>query len=257
MGILEIHSVGNAMVDVVTMGYEDSLLKAIKLMDAGDLNCIVITESGDAVGIITRSDVISVVAKGVDIKRVPVKDVMKSPLVTIEQDSSIETLLRLMEEKKIHHVPVMKQDKLVGIVDSKRIRSLGMLDALSIFTISAHAHYTPYLYSKMSKVYDILSERLEGMDDLPKIVKIVSDELQRQELVDEITVEQVGDEITIMVKDCMYSKSVHPFIEGETELCVMGLLTSMSIQKATGKRVNFVNFCDITETGSETRIIIK
>lgn len=257
MGILEIHSVGNAMVDVVTMGYEDSLLKAIKLMDAGDLNCIVITKSGDAVGIITRSDVIRVVAKGVDTKRVPVKDVMKSPLVTIEQDSSIETLLRLMEEKKIHHVPVMKQDKLVGIVDSKRIRSLGMLDALSIFTISAHAHYTPYLYSKMSKVYDILAERLEGMDDIPKIVKIVSDELQRQELVDEITVEQVGDEINIMVKDCMYSKSVHPFIEGETELCVMGLLTSMSIQKATGKRVNFVNFCDITETGSETRIIIK
>jgi len=37
----------------------------------------------------------------------------------------------------------------------------------------------------------------------------------------------------------------------------MGLLTSMSIQKATGKRVNFVNFCDITDTGSKTRIITK
>ena len=257
MGILEINSVGNAMVDVVTMGSEDTLAKAVKIMNAGDLECVVITEAGDPVGILTKTDVMRLVAEGVEIKTVSLKAVMTSPLVTIEHDAQIDDLLRLMEDKKIHHIPVMKDGKLVGIVDSQRIRSLGLLDALSIYTISAHAHYTPYLYSKMSKVYDILAEKLEGIHDIPEIVKIVSDELRKQELVDEITVEQVGEEIVITVKDCMYSKSVHPFIEGEKELCVMGLLTSMSIQKATGKRVNFVNFCDITKTGSKTRILTK
>jgi len=257
LGILEINSVGNAMVDVVTMGSEDTLAKAVKIMNAGDLECVVITEAGDPVGILTKTDVMRLVAEGVEVKMVPLKEVMTSPLVTIEHDAQIDDLLRLMEDKKIHHIPVMKDGKLVGIVDSQRIRSLGLLDALSIYTISAHAHYTPYLYSKMSKVYDILADRLVGIDDIPEIVKIVSDELRKQELVDEITVEQVGEEIVITVKDCMYSKSVHPFIEGEKELCVMGLLTSMSIQKATGKRVNFVNFCDITKTGSQTRILTK
>jgi len=245
------------MVDVVTMGSEDTLAKAIRIMNAGSLNCIVITESGDPVGILTKSDIIRVVAEGVEIKTVPLKEVMTHPLVTIDHKSAIDDLMMLMEEKKIHHLPVMKDGKLVGIVDSQRIRSLGLLDALSIYTISAHAHYTPYLYSKMSSVYDILADKLEGVDDIPQIVKIVSDELRKQELVDEITVKQVDDEIVITVKDCMYSKSVHPFIVGDKELCVMGLLTSMSIQKATGKRVNFVNFCDITETGSQTRILTK
>lgn len=245
------------MVDVVTMGSEDTLAKAVKIMNAGDLECVVITEAGDPVGILTKTDVMRVVAEGVEIKTVSLKEVMTSPLVTIEHDAQIDDLLRLMEDKKIHHIPVMKDGKLVGIVDSQRIRSLGLLDALSIYTISAHAHYTPYLYSKMSKVYDILAEKLEGIDDIPEIVKIVSDELRKQELVDEITVEQIGEEIVITVKDCMYSKSVHPFIVGDKELCVMGLLTSMSIQKATGKRVNFVNFCDITESGSQTRILTK
>jgi signal-transduction protein with cAMP-binding, CBS, and nucleotidyltransferase domain len=257
MGILEINTVGNAMVDVVTMGSEDTLAKATRLMNAGDLNSIVITESGDPVGIITKSDILRVVAEGVDVKTVTVKEVMSKPLVTIDHDAPIEDLLMLMEEKNIHQIPVIRDGKLVGIVNSQRIRSLGLLDALSIYTISAHAHYTPYLYSKMSKVYDILAERLEGIDDIPQIVKIVSDELRKQELVDEITVEQGDNEIAITVKDCMYSKSVHPFIEGEKELCVMGLLTSMAIQKATGKRVNFVNFCDITDTGSRTRIVTK
>jgi CBS domain-containing protein len=257
LGILEINSVGNAMVDVVTMGSEDTLAKAVKIMNAGDLECVIITEAGDPVGILTKTDVMRVVAEGVEIKTVSLKEVMTSPLVTIEHDAPIDDLMMLMEDKKIHHIPVMKDGKLVGIVDSQRIRSLGLLDALSIYTISAHAHYTPYLYSKMSKVYDILAEKLEGIDEIPEIVKIVSDELRKQELVDEITVEQVGEEIVITVKDCMYSKSVHPFIVGEKELCVMGLLTSMSIQKATGKRVNFVNFCDITESGSQTRILTK
>ncbi len=257
MGILEINSVGNAMVDAVTMGSEDTLAKAVKIMNAGDLNCIVITETGDPVGIITKTDVMRVVAEGVDVKTVSLKEVMTSPLVTIDHKAQIDDLMMLMEDKKIHHIPVLKEEKLVGIVDSQRIRSLGLLDALSIYTISAHAHYTPYLYSKMSSVYDILADKLEGVNDIPQIVKIVSDELRKQELVDEITVEQVDDEILITVKDCMYSKSVHPFIVGDKELCVMGLLTAMSIQKATGKRVNFVNFCDITETGSKTRILTK
>jgi len=239
------------------MGSEDTIFKAIKLMNAGDLTCIIVTESGDPVGILTQSDVIRVVAQGVDVNHTPVKKVMTQQLISIEYNESIENVLKLMEEKKVHHIPVMKKGKLVGIIDSQRIRSLGLLDAISIFTISAHAHYTPYLYAKMTKVYDILAEKLEGVDDITEIVKIVSDELRRQELVDEITVEQSGDELQITVKDCMYSKSVHPFIEGNKELCVMGLLTSMAIQKATGKRVNFVNFCDITETGSKTRIITK
>jgi CBS domain-containing protein len=257
MGILNINSVEDAMVAVVTMGSEGALAKAIRLMNAGDLECIVITEGGDPVGILTQRDIIRLVAQDTDVDRVPVKDVMTSPLITIEHDATVESLLRLMEEKRIHHIPVMKGGKLVGIVDSQRIRSLGLLDALSIFTISAHAHYTPYLYAKMSQVYDVLAERLEGVTDIPEIISIVSDELREQELVDEITMEQVGDEIALTVKDCMYSKSVHPFIEGEKELCVMGLLASMAIQKATGKKVNFVNFCDITETGSKTRIITR
>jgi CBS domain-containing protein len=247
LGILNINSVEDTMVDVVTISSEGKLDKAIKLIDAGDLESIVITEEGEPVGIMTKQDIIRLVAAQTDLTRVQVKDVMTKPLITIEHDATIESLLRLMEEKKVNHVPVMKEGKLVGIINSQRIRSLGLLDALSFFTISAHSHYTPYLYTKMSQVYEILEDRLKGLNDVSEIVRIVSDELRRQELVDEITVEQVDDEIALTVKDCMYSKSVHPFIEGEKELCVMGLLASMAIQKATGKRVNFVNFCDITE----------
>jgi len=242
------NTVSDVMVGAVTLGADGTLETAIKLMNAGELDSLVITEGGDPVGILTQRDIIRLVAQGLDLKTVLVDSVMTSPLITIEHDAGIDDVIKLMEEKKIHHIPAIKEGKLVGIIDSQRIRSLGLLDALSIFTISAHAHYTPYLYTKMTKVYDELADRLEGVTEIKEIVKIVSEELRRQELV---------DEIAITVKDCMYSKSVHPFIAGDKELCVMGLMTTMAIQRSTGKRVNFVNFCDITESGSVTRIISK
>ena len=68
MGILEINSVGNAMIDVVTMGSEDTLAKAVKIMNAGDLECVVITEAGDPVGILTKTDVMRLVAEDVEVK---------------------------------------------------------------------------------------------------------------------------------------------------------------------------------------------
>lgn len=251
------NTVADILVSVVTLGTDGTLETAIKLMNAGELDSLVLTEGGDPVGILTQRDIIRLVAQGSDLKTVSVGNVMTRNLITIEHDAGIDDVIKLMEEKKIHHIPVMKEGKLVGIIDSQRIRSLGLLDALSIFTISAHAHYTPYLYTKMTKVYDELADRLEGVTEVKEIVNIVSEELRRQELVDEITVNQEGDEITLTVKDCMYSKSVHPFIVGDKELCVMGLMTTMAIQRSTGKRVNFVNFCDITETGSVTRLISK
>jgi CBS domain-containing protein len=251
------NTVSDVMIGVVTIGADGNLATAVRMIDAGDLDSIVITDQGDAVGIITQRDVIRLVSEGVNLEETPVGEVMTSPLITVEHDVPIEDVLRIMEEKKVHHIPIMREGKLVGLISSQRIRSLGLLDAMSIFTISAHAHYTPYLYTKMTKVYDQLATKLEGVTDIPEIIKIVSDELRRQELVDEITVEQKGEEIEITVEDCMYSKSVHPFIEGDKELCVMGLLAAMAIQRSTGKRVNFVNFCDIKEKGSVTRIIAK
>ena len=73
MGILNINSAEDAMVAVVTMGSEGSLVKAIRLMNAGDLECIVITEIGDPVGILTKRDIIRLVAQDTDVDRVPVK----------------------------------------------------------------------------------------------------------------------------------------------------------------------------------------
>ncbi len=46
----------------------------------------------------------------------PVKDVMRRSLATITEEASIEDLAELMLRRKVHRLPVMRSDRLVGII---------------------------------------------------------------------------------------------------------------------------------------------
>jgi len=61
-GILA-NAVSDTMVDAVTLGTDGTLETAIKLMNAGELDRSVITEGGDPGGILTRRNVIRLVAQ--------------------------------------------------------------------------------------------------------------------------------------------------------------------------------------------------
>ena len=45
-----------------------------------------------------------------------VRDVMTTKLVTVEEDTPLSTVATLLEEKRIKRVPVVKGDRLIGIV---------------------------------------------------------------------------------------------------------------------------------------------
>ena len=59
-----------------------------------------------------------------DIRRMAatkVEDIYKKDAVTVEESATIEDIATIMCEKKIHHIPVVKKGKLVGIVGKKDI----------------------------------------------------------------------------------------------------------------------------------------
>ena len=59
-----------------------------------------------------------------DIKRMAatkVVDIFRKDVVTITESSTIEEIATIMSEKNIHHLPVVKKGKLVGIVGKKDI----------------------------------------------------------------------------------------------------------------------------------------
>ena len=53
-----------------------------------------------------------------------VRDVLSTPVVTVEEDASIETVLARMFQNRIRHLPVMRGPIPVGIVSSRDLLHL-------------------------------------------------------------------------------------------------------------------------------------
>ena len=118
----------------------DSLMTvkdAAEMMNDTEVGGIVVMENNIATGIITERDIVRrIVAKnkGYSTK---LKDVMSTPLITINPDETVWELAQLMKIKKIHRVPVTRGNKLIGMAtttDLARICSVGSNTELSKIT---------------------------------------------------------------------------------------------------------------------------
>jgi len=90
---------------------------ASKLMAKERRGYVIVTKNDKPIGILTDSDVLEkVIAKGKDPKKVRVRDVMSSPIITISPDEEIVEASRIMRKNLIKRIPVVKNGKLVGII---------------------------------------------------------------------------------------------------------------------------------------------
>lgn len=93
------------------------------LMDKNDLGCIIVTsKDGKPLGIITERDlVVRILSKNIKPESVKAKDVMTSPLITIEPEKTISDAARRMNRLNIRRLGVVYKGKLVGLLSSKDI----------------------------------------------------------------------------------------------------------------------------------------
>ena len=82
------------------------------------VSCAVITERGSAVGIVTERDLVSkVLAESIDAKKVLVRDIMSTPLITIAPDATLRSAAELMAQYRIRRLVVVDTaGTLAGIV---------------------------------------------------------------------------------------------------------------------------------------------
>ncbi len=103
---------------VVTLDENASVKDAVAVMNEFEIgSLIVVSEKGKAAGIITERDILRrVVAEERNTRQTKVKEVMSSPLMTIEPNAEVEEAIELMFEMKIKKLAVVDKEKLSGIV---------------------------------------------------------------------------------------------------------------------------------------------
>ena len=95
---------------------------AKKMMKYGVGAIIVTGQKGEPVGIVTKTDLVNkVIAKNLKPDEVKLKDIMSSPLQTIDPDARIEDALRKMNKLKVNRLAVIYKNRLAGLVSIKDI----------------------------------------------------------------------------------------------------------------------------------------
>ena len=124
--------------EVVTIETSKTVIDASKLMTEKGLGSLIVVIQAFPVGIITERDIVRrIVAKQAPFDQ-KVTEVMTKTLITVEPDTSLKEAARIMSTNKIRRLPVLKNNKLVGIVAaSDFVRNAGkkttteeILDAL-------------------------------------------------------------------------------------------------------------------------------
>ncbi len=105
---------------VTTVEQRAHLAAAAYLMKrSGDTALVVVRgdDPGVPLGIVTDADVTQAVADGRDLEQLRVTDVLSSRPVTVAPDTTVGAALRTMVQHRIHHLLVLADGRLVGIVD--------------------------------------------------------------------------------------------------------------------------------------------
>ena len=78
---------------------------------------VVVDASGALVGIVSERDVVRRLnERGAELLRAPVSEIMTTSVVTCGSGEGVDSLAAIMTERRIRHMPVVDDGRLVGIV---------------------------------------------------------------------------------------------------------------------------------------------
>jgi CBS domain-containing protein len=103
--------------NVSTVGPDDTVFEAIRKMAEEDIGSLVVFEGTKPIGIITeRHYARNVFLKGRASPTTRVRDVMETQVLFARPDQTVEECMAIMTNKRVRHLPVIDQGKLIGIV---------------------------------------------------------------------------------------------------------------------------------------------
>ena len=102
---------------VYSIAPNQMVIEALELMAAHNIGAVMVMEDFRLVGIFSERDY---ARKGIlqdrKAKSTPISEVMTAQVITVDGQTSIESCMRLMSEKKFRHLPVLEGSRVVGLI---------------------------------------------------------------------------------------------------------------------------------------------
>jgi CBS domain-containing protein len=120
---------------VITIDRDKTAQDAAKMMAQHEVGSLVVVSDGKPVGIVTERDLVrKVCTKDILSNKIPLTEIMSSPVISADPDLPIETAVQRMFNNKIRRLVILDNDKLVGIITvsdlAKYVRTRSLLDKM-------------------------------------------------------------------------------------------------------------------------------
>ena len=109
---------------VITAKPNTTVKEIIKTLYEKHIGCnVIIDDNNKVVGIFTERDAIRLVAENIQLNQ-PIENVMTKNIITLQEDSSINEVRKIISAHKVRHLPVLNQQgELAGLLSVR-----GLLD---------------------------------------------------------------------------------------------------------------------------------
>jgi acetoin utilization protein AcuB len=102
---------------LITISGNETILDACNKYRDCKIGCLIVIDEEQVIGIVTERDLIErTICIGRDPKKTKIKEIMTNDVITIDPFDRIEKALEIIKKNKIKKLPVVSNDKLVGIV---------------------------------------------------------------------------------------------------------------------------------------------
>jgi CBS domain-containing protein len=102
---------------IVSLSSNDTIERAATLMKEYDIGSVPVCDSDKVIGIVTDRDIaLRAVSSSAHTSSESVKNIMTTNPVTASPDMSLEDLSKIMSQQQIRRIPIVENQRLVGVV---------------------------------------------------------------------------------------------------------------------------------------------
>ena len=102
---------------VWTVSPDDTVFDALKLLAEKNIGSVLVMDGEELTGILSERDYArKVVLHGKSSHHLPVREIMTGDVETISPDEDIDRCMALMTKKRIRHLPVLEDGRVVGLI---------------------------------------------------------------------------------------------------------------------------------------------
>jgi CBS domain-containing protein len=103
--------------DVWSVEPHVSVLEAVREMSERNVGALMVCEGEELVGIVSERDIArKTILHGQPTQDTPVREIMTENVRYVRPDHNIDDCMALMTDKRIRHLPVLEEGRLVGII---------------------------------------------------------------------------------------------------------------------------------------------